>query len=90
LFLEIVIFGGSKKKQRSCDGQGGAQRPVCRGNKLKKTGACSARARTRGQNPLVMLYLGPVNSVKKSAKSKNTVGGKGDGVLFVLRIFLYI
>jgi hypothetical protein len=37
-------FWGSKKKQRSCDGQGGAQRPLWRGNKLKKT---------RGQNPLV-------------------------------------
>ncbi len=35
-----------------------------------------------------MLYLGPVNSVKKSAKSKNTVGGgSGYDVLFVLRIF---
>jgi hypothetical protein len=29
-------------------GRGGAQRPVLRGNELKKTGA-----RTRGQNPLV-------------------------------------
>ena len=45
------------KKQRSCDGQGGAQRPVLCGNKLKKTGARSARARTRGQNPLVAQYL---------------------------------
>jgi hypothetical protein len=32
---------------------GGAQRPVRRGNAPKKTGARSARARTRGQNPLV-------------------------------------
>ncbi len=32
---------------------GGAQRPVWRGNAPKKTGARSARARTRGQNPLV-------------------------------------
>ncbi len=31
----------------------GAQCPVFRGNELKKTGARSARARTRGQNPLV-------------------------------------
>ncbi len=30
-----------------------AGRPVWRGNKLKKRGARSARARTRGQNPLV-------------------------------------
>ncbi len=33
---------------------GGAQRPVWCGNELKKTGARSARARTRGQNPLVV------------------------------------
>jgi hypothetical protein len=33
-------------KQRSCDG---------RGNAPKKTGARSARARTRGQNLLVLL-----------------------------------
>ncbi len=31
----------------------GAQRPVWHGNAPKKTGARSARARTRGQNPLV-------------------------------------
>ena len=52
LFLEIVyfyIFG----EQRSCDGRGDAQRPVGRGNEPKKTGARSARARTRGQKPLV-------------------------------------
>jgi hypothetical protein len=35
---------------------GGAQRPVWGGNELKKTGARSARARTRGQNSLVYLY----------------------------------
>ncbi len=34
----------------------GAQRPVLLGNELKKTGARSARARTRGQNPLVLYY----------------------------------
>ncbi len=34
-------------------GGGGAQRPVWHGNEPKKTGARSARARTRGQNPLV-------------------------------------
>jgi hypothetical protein len=38
------------------DGWGGAQRPVWGGNELKKTGARSARARTRGQNPLVIKY----------------------------------
>ncbi len=32
---------------------GGAQRPVWGGNELKNTGARSARARMRGQNPLV-------------------------------------
>ncbi len=32
---------------------GGAQRPFRRVNEPKKTGARSARARTRGQNPLV-------------------------------------
>jgi len=44
------------EKQRSCEG-GGAQRLVWGGNELKKTGARSARARTRGQNPLVIIYL---------------------------------
>ncbi len=34
-------------------GEGSAQRPVWGGNELKKTGARSARARTRGQNPQV-------------------------------------
>jgi hypothetical protein len=34
-------------------GGGGAQRPVGRDKEPKKTGARSARARTRGQNPLV-------------------------------------
>ena len=38
-------------------GGGGAQRPFLCGNELKKTGARSARARTRGQNPLVIIYL---------------------------------
>jgi hypothetical protein len=42
------------EKQRSCDGRGGAQRPFWRVNEPKKTGARSARARTRGQNPLVI------------------------------------
>ena len=36
-----------------CAGGGGAQRPVWGGSELKKTGARSAQARTRGQNPLV-------------------------------------
>ena len=47
-------------KQRSCDGRGGTQRPVQRGNAPKKTGARSAQARTRGQNPLVYLYVNKI------------------------------
>jgi hypothetical protein len=46
--IDFIYFGGLNEKQRSCDGGGGAQRPVLRGNEVKKTGA-----RTRGQNPLV-------------------------------------
>jgi hypothetical protein len=53
-FVDFIYFWRPNKKQRSCDGRGGgAQRPVWGGNELKKTGARSARARTRGQNPLV-------------------------------------
>ena len=55
LFLEIGYFDfwGMNKKQDG-GGVGGVQRPVWRGNKPKKTGARSARARTRGQNSLVV------------------------------------
>ncbi len=55
LFLEIVIFylGGAAKLRWA---GGGAQRPGLCVNELKKTGARSARARMRGQNPLVNLY----------------------------------
>jgi hypothetical protein len=52
LFLEIFyfsIFGRAAELRRA----GGAQRPVSGGYELKKTGARSARARTRGKNPLV-------------------------------------
>ncbi len=45
----FYIFGGAAKLRWA----GGAQRPVWRANEPKKTGARSARARTRGQNPLV-------------------------------------
>ena len=38
---------------------GGRAAPVWRGNEPKKTGARSARARTRGQNPLV-IYIDTV------------------------------
>ncbi len=51
--IDFIYFWGSNKKQRSCDGGEGAQRPDWGGNELKKTGARSARARTRGQNQLV-------------------------------------
>jgi hypothetical protein len=36
---------------------GGAQRPFWHVNELNKTGAHSARARTRGQNPLVPFII---------------------------------
>jgi hypothetical protein len=54
--IDFIYFWGLNEKQRSCDGQGGAQRPVLRDNELTKTGARSARARTRGQNLLVDSY----------------------------------
>ncbi len=75
----LFLFLGDEQEAAKLrlTGGGGAQRPFWRVNEPIKTGARSARARMRGQNPLVMLYLGPVNSVKKSAKSKNTVGGGG-------------
>ena len=56
--MDFIYFLGLNKKQRSCDGRGwAAQRPVWLFNEPKKTGARSARARTRGQNPLVFLFL---------------------------------
>jgi hypothetical protein len=54
LFLEIVysfILGGAAKLRWA---GGGAKRPDGHGNEPKKKGARSARARTRGQNPLVL------------------------------------
>jgi hypothetical protein len=54
LFLEIVysfILGGAAKLRWA---GWGAKRPDGHGNEPKKTGAGSARARTRGQNPLVL------------------------------------
>ena len=52
LVLEIKLT----KERRWSDrlGGGGVQRPVRCIDELKKTGARSARARTRGQNPLVL------------------------------------
>ncbi len=56
--IDFAYFWGSNNKQRSCDRRGeGAQRSVWCGNELKETGARSARARTLGQNPLVIIYL---------------------------------
>ncbi len=50
----IYIFGGRiRNSEAATSGGGGAQRPVWRVNEPEKTGARSARARTRGQNPLV-------------------------------------
>jgi hypothetical protein len=49
----FFYFWGSS--EAAMDG-GGAQRPVGRGNRPNKTSARSARARTRGQNPLVSKY----------------------------------
>ncbi len=53
LFLEIVysfILGGAAKLRWA---GGGEKRPDGHGNEPTKTGARSAWARTRGQNPLV-------------------------------------
>jgi hypothetical protein len=50
-FDRFYLFLGSSE---AAMGGGGAQRPVGRDNESKKTGARSARARTRGQNPLVI------------------------------------
>ncbi len=50
LFLDYFFGGGDAAKLRWREG---AQRPVWRNNEPKKTGARSARARTRGHNPLV-------------------------------------
>ncbi len=74
--VNFYIFGGAAKLRWV----GGAQRPVGRVNEPNKTGARSARARTRGQNPLVILYLNlgslyrslhkmRQNYLKKSAKT---------------------
>ncbi len=55
--IDFINFWGSNKKQQ-CDGSGGgAQRPVWGSINLKKTGARSARARMRGQNPLLVYHI---------------------------------
>ncbi len=53
LFLEIVNFFILRGASEAAMGGEGAQRPVGSGNEPRKTGARSARARTRSQNPLV-------------------------------------
>jgi hypothetical protein len=53
LYLEILYFYTFGRAAKLQWAGGGAQRPVSGGSKLKKTGARSARARMRGQNPLV-------------------------------------
>jgi hypothetical protein len=49
----IYFFGCRIRNSEAATSGGGAQRPVWRVNEPEKTGARSARARTRGQNPLV-------------------------------------
>jgi hypothetical protein len=49
----FFIFGGAAKLRWA--GRG-TQRPIWHVNEPNKTGARSARARTRGQNPLVYKY----------------------------------
>ncbi len=51
LFLEYFFLGGGEAAKLRW--REGAQRPVWRVNEPKKTGARSARARTRGHSPLV-------------------------------------
>jgi hypothetical protein len=58
----------------------GTQRPVRRGNAPKKTGARSARARTRGQNPLVSRYWPATGDLAPVPLAETGVGGQeGDG-----------
>ncbi len=56
MFLEIVNlhFLADEYEAAKLLWAGGAERPVWRSNEPKQTGARSARARTRGQNPLVL------------------------------------
>ncbi len=54
--IGYFYFLWMNKKQRSCDVRGGGREaPLLAVNEPKKTGARSARARTRGQNPLVCI-----------------------------------
>ncbi len=50
----LCIFRGQiRSSEVATRGKGARSAPFGGGNELKKTGARSARARTRGQNPLV-------------------------------------
>jgi hypothetical protein len=51
----LFLFLEYEEKAAKLRWVGGAQRPVWRGNEPKMTGARSARARTRGKNPLVYI-----------------------------------
>ncbi len=51
--IDFMFFWGSKNKQRSCDGRGGRAASRLGVAMSSKRRARSARARTRGQNPLV-------------------------------------
>ncbi len=54
LFYSIYRESDEDRSSEAAMGEGGgAQRPALHVSELKKTGARSARARTRGQNPLV-------------------------------------
>jgi hypothetical protein len=55
--IDFIYFWGRIRSSEAAMGGGGAQRPLWGCNDLKKTGARSARARTRGQNPLVIYIL---------------------------------
>jgi hypothetical protein len=55
LLLEFVLFGDEFKSSEAA--MGGGEVRSWRVNEPKKTGARSARARTRGQNPLVFKII---------------------------------
>jgi hypothetical protein len=66
IFPQTVIFAGFsiyhffiavRNSEAAMVGAGGAQRPVLRVKESKKIGERSARARTRGQNPLVICII---------------------------------
>ncbi len=67
------------KKQQSCVWRGGgAQRPVFRNNKPKKTGARRAWAHTRGQNPLVYdMVISRLETHGKPARPDDTSAKRG-------------